>query len=125
MPTLNFWTQNQIERQLIKIDTFFFLSSLGFKIVGCIKFTDGTLGSIIFVEVGIALVSLAVACYFVCTVYALFSPPFYWVILVFIIFNCLGITIAISRIANLTFASEQINSACALAKDYLQIYQVP
>jgi len=93
--------------------------------VGCIKFTDGSLGSIIFAEVGIALVSLTVACYFVCTVYALFSPPFYWVILVFIIFNCAGITIAISRIANLTFASEQINSACVLAKDYLQIYQVP
>jgi hypothetical protein len=100
-------------------------SSLGYKIVSSIKFADSTLGPTIFAEIGIALFSLAVGFYFVCTIYALFSPPFSWVVLVFIIFNSLGIIIATLRIAYLTFASEQINSACALAKEYLQIYQVP
>ena len=67
------------------------------KLVGCIKLTDSALGPTIFVEVGISLFNFALGTYFICTLYSLFSPPFQWVILVFIIENIISTLVATCR----------------------------
>ena len=98
--------------------------SIGFKIVGCIKMTDKTLGSILFTEFGMASVNLGLCTYFVLTIYVLFSPPLAWVVLIFIIANGLGVTVSILRLWQLTVVCEQLNESLMLAKDHIQGYQV-
>ena len=97
---------------------------IGFKIVGCIKMTDRTLGSILFTEFGLASVNLGLCTYFVLTIYVLFSPPLAWVVLIFIIENGLGVTVAILKLWQLTVVCEQLNESLFLAKDHIQGFQV-
>ena len=86
--------------------------------------TDTTLGSILFTEFGVASVNLGLCTYFVLTIYVLFSPPLAWVVLIFIIGNGLGVTIAILKLWQLTRVCEQLNECLILAKDHLQGFQV-
>ena len=85
---------------------------------------DKTLGSILFTEFGVASVNLGISAYFVCTTYVLFLPPVAWVVLLFIVANILGITVAILKLWQLTVACEQLNESLTLAKDHLQGLQV-
>ena len=95
------------------------------RIVGCIKLTNMALGSILFAEIGMALVNLTINTYFICSVYALFvQDTFSWVVLCFIIVNALLFIIAVFKIINLTVASEDLNVALHLARDVVQNYQV-
>jgi hypothetical protein len=71
------------------------------KIVGCIKLTNSTLGSIMFSEIGLALFTLTINVYFICTIYAFFVVEFSWVILCFIIINILLATVATYKLINL------------------------
>jgi hypothetical protein len=71
------------------------------KIVGCIKLTNSTLGSIMFGEIGLALVNLAINAYFICTIYAFFVVEFSWVVLFFIIVNILLAAVAVYKLTNL------------------------
>jgi hypothetical protein len=64
------------------------------KIVGCIKLTNTALGSIVFAEIGLALVNLTINTYFICTIYALFVLDFSWVVACFVIINILLVPIS-------------------------------
>jgi len=96
----------------------------GFKIVGCIKLANKTLGPILFTELGLAFFNLIINAYFICTIYALFVDPFPWVVLYFIIVNLLSIIMALYRIFNPTRACDKLNRVLESSKDCLQNYQV-
>ena len=85
---------------------------------------DNTLGPIFFTEFGVASLNLGISTYFVCTIYVLFSPPFAWVVLLFIITNILVVIVAALKLWQMTKACEQLNESLTLAKDHLQGFQV-
>ena len=103
----------------------FWISRTGFKIVGCIKLTNSSLGSIMFAEIGLALINLTINAYFMCTIYSLFIQAFSWIVLCFIIVNFLLFTVAVYRLVTLTCASEFLNAELNLARDHIQNYTVP
>lgn len=95
------------------------------RILGCIKLTNMALGSIMFAEIGSALINLAINAYFICSVYTLFvGGTFYWVVLSFVIVNVILFINATYKVVNLTVTSEALNAELNLAKDAIQNYQV-
>ena len=102
----------------------FLVNRFGFKIVGCIKLANKTLGPILFTELGLAFFNLIINAYFICTIYALFVDPFPWVTLYFIIVNVLSFIMDLYRIFNPTRACDKLNRSLELSKDCLQNYQV-
>jgi hypothetical protein len=77
-----------------------------------------------FWETILSLFNGAIHAYFILTVYALFVKPFSWVVLMFVIYNCLVSMIDVYRIWNLTSATESIGAEMNLAKDHVQNYKV-
>ena len=99
--------------------------STGMRIIGCINLANIALGSIMFVEIGLALFNLAINTYFICTIYVLFvADPFPWVVLWFILVNVVMFILATCRIINMTSGSECLSKELKLAKDCVQNYQV-
>ena len=88
------------------------------------KLANDTLGPTLFTEIGLALLSLAINVYFVCTIYSLFFQPFYPVVLIFILASIAGIIASSIRLGNLVSASESLITVFSRAKDQVQDFKV-
>ena len=100
------------------------LFRIGNQMLENTKLANDALGPTLFTEIGLALLSLAINVYFVCTIYSLFFQPFYPVVLIFILASIAGIIASSIRLGNLVSASESLITVFSRAKDQVQDFKV-